>query len=229
MFAGAALAITLLVPCGAMALDVGCRGNPHLTGACYSASGEVVMSAEIGYVFGPLGRQRGSAIRAAPESERAVPSALSRAIKPHPFWELAGDFLVCPIPEQKNQFKRHEVQFVCIASARNSTPCLGRPAITPTNPNRRGLAQSRRAHGIEASDLLCSGIGLRGAGRLTPPLGRPMVGELASGLPQRHCWRLACGRASISRSRMGGQLRLMKGAKPSGPSRLSGIQLTQLL
>jgi hypothetical protein len=102
----------------ALGTDLGCKGNPNLTGACYATQGEVMMSADIGYVFVQKGSDRNFVVRAAPKSIRDAPLYVWRRFdrKP-PSATMTGDFVVCPIPDQPSQFTHGEVSYLCIDSA----------------------------------------------------------------------------------------------------------------
>ena len=125
----------LLLPGLANAKDIGCKGNPKLTGSCYQASGEIVPSADVGYVFAVAGNPKAKAIRAAPRSDKDLPWSVADMLNTNVLvTTVMGDFVVCPIPEQPSQFHRHEVQFVCIESAQNVVVQSHRTRVEPNSP-----------------------------------------------------------------------------------------------
>jgi hypothetical protein len=110
-----------VLACGeAIGADLGCKKNPNLTGACYRLNGTIMESADVGWVLHVPGRPNEHyVVRPAPESNRLLPNSLSRFEERIPPESLGGAFVVCPIPEQFNQFDPGFLKFVCIESGSN--------------------------------------------------------------------------------------------------------------
>jgi hypothetical protein len=107
-----------MLPMMASAADMGCNGNPNLTGACYAVRGEIVLSADIGYVTAREGSDRNFVNRAAPQSSRDAPEYVwNMFYRKPPSATVTGHFVVCPIPDQPSQFTHGEVSYLCIESA----------------------------------------------------------------------------------------------------------------
>lgn len=110
-------AVLSIVPATALAADAGCKGNPALTGQCYSVSGDVLLSADIGVVLGPDGKNRALVVRAAPNSEIDMPESVSALLSKKLTSYIHGVYEVCPIPAEPNQFVPGETKYICINSA----------------------------------------------------------------------------------------------------------------
>jgi hypothetical protein len=100
-------------------MDHSCaQGNPAVKGQCYIVRGTVSPSADIGMVLGVpnertivLWPPRGSDDYA----PREVEGRLNDLIKSNV--SIDGTFLVCPLPEQPNQFERGFLRYGCISKA----------------------------------------------------------------------------------------------------------------
>ena len=102
----------------AVAEELGCKGNPRLTGQCFTVQGTVSLSGDSGFVLGRDDTGRSLVIGSAPNSKGDWPTNLTRTMeraqKQTGFasaW-VHGDYEVCPIPSEVL-----ERQYVCIQSA----------------------------------------------------------------------------------------------------------------
>lgn len=97
------------------ATDLGCKGNPVVTGQCYQAWGSIYLSGDAALVFGPaISGARLLLVRAANDSERDIPVEVSRVLEDDLHASVTGDFEVCPLPQQPQY---PDSQVVCIERA----------------------------------------------------------------------------------------------------------------
>ena len=114
--------LALPLVCGsALGADLGCRANPNLIGACYQDRGTLMPSADIGLVLSVPGVRPSVVVRAAPGSDRDLPAAIESLYTDVTRTTITGDFLACPIPEQRNQFERGFLKYVCVESGSDLT------------------------------------------------------------------------------------------------------------
>lgn len=113
----------LATPLCAVAEELGCKGNPGLSGECYTVQGTVSLSGDSGFVLGRDDTSRALVVGAAPNSKGYWPVDLTRAMdkaqKQTGFASarVHGTYEVCPIPAEVP-----ERQYVCIQSATRLRP-----------------------------------------------------------------------------------------------------------
>jgi len=91
------------------------QANPAVAGQCYLVQGTASPSADVGMVLGVQGERTivlwpppGSNVYAPPEVEGPLDTMRVG---------VTGRFLVCPLPEQPNQFDRGFLRYGCISQA----------------------------------------------------------------------------------------------------------------
>ncbi len=136
------------------------RANPAVTGLCYAVHGTAQMSADIGMTLGVPGQKTivlwpppGTDVYAPPEVEAPLDEG-------PPMVSVEGQFLVCPLPEEPNQFGRGFVRYGCISRASAVTVHRPIPVDKSARPTR-GVSHPQGAYRTDAIPTPCSPVANR--------------------------------------------------------------------
>jgi hypothetical protein len=110
------LCFALFTPTKTHAADLGCETNPNLTGPCSLVHGTIMPTADIGLVLATGQQSRAIVLAPAPGSTHALSRELDRLDADWLRTTITGDFVICPIPELKNQFGPGFLKYACVVS-----------------------------------------------------------------------------------------------------------------
>jgi hypothetical protein len=105
----------MALSCPAVAVELGCKGNPSLAGQCFMVRGSINITGDAGPALWPATARRPLIVRAANGSDHDLPTVVESVLLDDLYASVSGDFEVCPVSAQPPS----NDQFICVEKATN--------------------------------------------------------------------------------------------------------------